>query len=542
MLLEAKNLSKQIGANYLFKDVSFSIMPGEKIALIGRNGHGKTTLLKMISGEDHDFLGSVTTAKGTHITLTKQEHASVTKQTPLEYVINSVPNYFEYKKVLEEYENGEHTNLARYLHVLDIFTEKKFFNLPDAIISTLSDFGIVPELSRQPLAHLSGGQKRYVEMTRMMFSGSDLLLVDEPTNHLDYLGKERFISWMNGLKQSIVVVSHDRDVLKHVDKIIELKDKKIHVFNGNFDHYTYQNSNQTMASVKHYQDQLNRLKEAKKKVDWGLRMRAKSKAWKIRYDHWKRDYDKIKAETVKPSFWIDQESIDQLDEKTIASYDKFKEKNISINIASKRERGIERLEIRDVALGYAGDPVFMDLTFSMHDNDRVFIKGRNGAGKSTLVRTILALSKNKQPMAEIMEGRIRLADDLRIGEYQQEIDSRYLNLSLSDAIRKCYLEKGINVEEQKIKSLLAQYLFNPIIDAHQKIKNLSGGQKARFQIITMLIDDPNLLILDEPTNHLDLPSIEELETALTDFQGAILYISHDTYFIKKMGGRVVELN
>lgn len=540
MLLEAKNLSKQIGARHLFENVSFSIMPGEKVALIGRNGQGKTTLLKMISGEDHDFLGKITTPKGTHITLTKQEHAGFDTQTPLEYIINSVPNYFSYKKILEDYEQGKHANLARYLEVLDIFTESKFFNLPEAIVSTLADFGVAPELSHQPFSRLSGGQKRYVEMTRMMFSQADLLLIDEPTNHLDYLGKERFISWMNGLKKAVIVVTHDRDVLKHVDKIIELKDKRLHIFNGNFDHYTYQNSSQTMSSVKQYQDQLNRLKEAKKKVDWGLRMRAKSKAWKIRYDHWKRDYDRIKAETVKPSFWIDQESIESLDKKTIESYDKFKEKNISINITSKRERGIERLEIRDLALGYS-DPVFAGLSFDMHDNDRVFIKGRNGAGKSTLVKTILSLSKNQKSKATVFEGKIRLSDDLKIGEYQQEIDQKYLDLSLTEAIRKCYLEKGINVAEQTIKSLLAQYLFNPVTEAHQKIKNLSGGQKARFQIITMLIDDPNLLILDEPTNHLDLPSIEELENALAHFQGAILYISHDTYFIKKMGGRVVEL-
>lgn len=540
MLIDAINLSKAIGAKYLFKDISFSIMPGEKVALIGRNGHGKTTLLKMLSGEDHDYEGDIATAKGINITLTKQEHAEHAEQTPLEYIINSVPNYYEYKKILEDFESGKNTNVNRYLEILEKFTELKFLNLEEAVLSTLSDFNISNELSLQPLSNLSGGQKRYVEMTRMMFSQADLLLIDEPTNHLDYLGKERFIAWMRRLKQTVVVVTHDRDVLKYVNKIIEIKDKKFDTYKGNYDHYIQLNSSNTLSSVKNYTSQLNKLKEAKKKMQWGLRMRAKSKAWKIRYDHWLRDYEKLQAETVKPSFWIDQDSVENLDKKVVDSYDKFKEKNIKINMVSRREHGIERLLVRNLSLGY-DEPVFKNLNFSLRDNDRVYIKGKNGAGKSTLVKTILSLADNEKPVANVLDGKITLSNDLRIGEYQQEIDKKYLNLSLSEAISISYQEKNISVTDQQIMSLLSQYLFNPTQDSNQKIKNLSGGQKARFQIIKMLINEPNLLILDEPTNHLDLPSIEELENALADFDGAILYISHDTYFIKKIGGVAVEI-
>lgn len=441
---------------------------------------------------------------------------------------------------MDDYEQGLHTNVNRYLETLERFTENKFFNITEAILSTLSDFNIPRESSHQPLANLSGGQKRYVEMTRMMFSQSDLLLIDEPTNHLDFLGKERFISWMKSLKKTVVVVTHDRDVLKNVNKIYELKNKKLEIFKGNYDHYISNNTSNTLSSVKQYTAQLNRLKEAKKRVTWGLRMRAKSKAWKIKYDHWLRDYEKLKKETVKPSFWIDQNSVEKLDRKVTDSYDKFKEKNIKINITTQNERGIQQLLIRDLSLGY-DEPVFENLSFSLRNNDRVLIKGKNGAGKSTLVKTILSLSKNEKPIANIFEGKIKLSSYVRIGEYQQEIDQTYLSLPLSEAIRISYQEKNLIITEQKIKSLLAQYLFNPVTDARQKIMNLSGGQKARFQVIKMLIDNPNLLILDEPTNHLDLPSIEELENALVDFQGAILYISHDTYFIKKMGGTVVEM-
>lgn len=540
MLLDAKNLKKSIGAKDLFSDVSFSVMPGEKVALIGRNGHGKTTLLKILSDEDDDFDGEINTRKGIKVSLTKQEHNNHLDTSPFDYIINSVPHYFKYKKFLEDYENGLHTNIDRYLKILDRFTEHKFFNLPESILRTLSDFNISDESSKEPLGNLSGGQKRYVEMTKMMFSQSDLLLIDEPTNHLDFQGKDRFIAWMNSLTSTVVVVTHDRDVLKNVDKIYELKDKRLSIFKGNYDHYISHNTSSTLTSVKQYTAQLNKLKVAKKKLDWGLKMRAKSKAWKIKYDQFKREYDKIKEETIKPSFWIDQNSVDSLDKKVVDSYDKFKEKNIKIKINNHNERGIEQLKIRNLSLGY-DDLVFDNLSFSLKNDDRVFIKGKNGAGKSTLVKTILSFYRGEEPAANIFNGEISLSEHTRIGEYQQEIDKKYLELPLSEAIRRSYLEKDVSISDQKIKSLLAQYLFNPVTDAEQKIKNLSGGQKARFQVIKMLIDDPNLLILDEPTNHLDLPSIEELENALLDFRGAILYISHDTYFIDKIGGTVIEL-
>ncbi len=540
MLVNAVNLSKSIGARNLFKDVSFNFVPGEKVALIGRNGYGKSTLLKMLSGEDHEYDGKITTANGIKITLTKQEHHQESKESSLEYIIKSVPNYLEYKKILDEYEAGLNENFRQYLQILEYCTDNKYLHLEGAVLSTLADFGVSNEAANSPLAQLSGGQKRYVEMTRMMFSRSDLLLIDEPTNHMDYLGKERFIAWLKSIPQTVLVVTHDRDVLKNVHKIFELKNQRIDIYKGNYDQFIAQNSTNTLSSVKLYSDQLNRLKEAKKRVEWGLQMRAKSKQWKIRYDHWLRDYEKIKAETVKPSFWIDQNSVEALDKKVVDSYHKFKEKNIKIAATTDTGGSGELIRARNLALGYS-DILFDSLNFSLKDAQRIFIKGKNGAGKSTLVKTVMALAKEEKPSANIHEGELVLSKDLHIGEYEQEISGKYLSMPLEEAVRQCYKEKGVDIDERKIKSLLAQYLFDPTLDGQQKIMYLSGGQKARFQLIKMFIGEPNLLILDEPTNHLDLPSIEELENTLSKFGGGILYISHDTYFIEKMGGRVVAL-
>lgn len=540
MLLSAVDISKTIGSKNLFNDLNFTINANEKIALIGRNGQGKSTLLQILSGDDKDFGGKIERMKDLRITLTKQEHLTDNTQSALTYILKSVPRYTKYEKILSDFEKGVHTDTHLYTTAVDYFSENGYYYIKDLILATLEDFQITGEKANNPLVTLSGGEKRFVELARLMYSKADLLLIDEPTNHMDYLGKEQFIAWMQTITESMLIVTHDRDVLKHVTRIIELKDKSIFTFNGNYDHYLKQNAMQTTNAVMDYQNQLRKLKEAKERVDWGLRMRAKSKAWKTRYDKWNREYEQIQRETVRPSFWIDQESTENLGKKVAESYDKFKEKNIAITFHSDKERASELVTIEGLSLGYKR-PLFDNKTFKIANNERIFIKGRNGAGKSTLVRTILSTYKNEIPKAKIFTGVIKCGPILRIGEYEQEIDSRYLPHPLGEAIRMIYEENNIPIEDQRIKQLLAMYLFDPSVDEKLKIESLSGGQKARFQIIKMLANKPNLLILDEPTNHLDLPSIEELENALQAYHGGILYISHDNYFIEHIGGTIVEI-
>lgn len=540
MLLQTTNLSKSIGVKNLFNDLTFSIEQNEKIALIGRNGQGKTTLLQILAGNDHEFDGKIERKKELKTILTKQEHLTDTSQTALDYILKNVPHYTRYLKVLDEFEKGIHTDTHLYSEAVDYFSDNGYYYIKDLILATLEDFQVSNDKANSPLATLSGGEKRFVELTRMMYSKADLLLIDEPTNHMDYIGKEQFISWMQMTPESMLIVTHDRDVLKTVDRIIELKDKKLVQFKGNYDHYLKQNTIKTTSAVTEYQNQLNRLKEAKERVNWGLRMRATSKAWKTRYDKWLREYEAIQEKTVKPSFWIDQDSIENLGGKVTESYDKFKEKNITISFHDEKHRATELVTVRNLSLGYK-KPIFENVNFRIANDNRVFIKGRNGAGKSTLVKTILSQSRGETPKATIYEGEIVLGALLRVGEYEQEINPRFLPMPLGTAIHKVYEENGIEIEDGKIKALLAQYLFDPKIDEMQKIENLSGGQKARFQIIKMLANKPNLLILDEPTNHLDLPSIEELENALQGYKGGILYISHDKSFIEKLGGDVVEI-
>lgn len=540
MLIAAQHLSKTIGSKTLFTDLDIHISPGEKVALIGRNGEGKSTLMNILGGQDTDFQGEIIRKKNLRTILTRQEHLTNNSLSALEYILESVPHYTEYEKVLSDFEKGTHTDLHLYTTAMEYFSENGYYYIKDLILATLSDFQISNESANNPLVSLSGGEKRFVELVRMMYSQAELLLIDEPTNHMDYIGKEQFISWMQMVEEGILVVTHDRDVLLHVDRIIELKDKTISSYKGNYDAYLTQNTAQTTNSVILYQNQLKKLKEAKERVSWGLQMRAKSKAWKIRYDHWLKDYEKIKAETVKPSFWIDQESVENLDKRVTDSYHKFKEKNVNIAIPTNTERISELVAVKNLSLGYK-TPLFSNKTFKVGSSDRVFIKGRNGAGKSTLVRTIMSQYKNEISQATIFAGHIKVGSMTRIGEYEQEIHAQYLPLTLGDAVHKVYEQHDIPADREMVMTTLSRYLFDAAVDAKIIVGNLSGGQKARFQLIKMFANKPNLLILDEPTNHLDLPSIEELENALLSYTGGILYISHDSSFIKKLEGEIIEI-
>ncbi|MDQ5951435.1 MAG: ATP-binding cassette, subfamily er 3, partial [Patescibacteria group bacterium] len=413
MLLDIIDLSKSVDSKDLFHNLNFRINEGEKIALIGRNGQGKTTLLKMLAGEDKDYSGVITARKNIRITLTKQEHITDATQSSLEYILHSVPKFFALEKILHDYENGTTTNMHQYLEAVEYFSSHGYYYVKDTILNTLAGLQIPNEKALMPLSNLSGGEKRYVELVRMMFSNADLYLVDEPTNHMDYVGKEIFINWMMSQKQSVLVVTHDRDVLKQVDTILELKDKKLIIYEGNYNHYLSQNASLATTSIKQYQDQLNRLKEAKTKMEWGLRMRAKSKEWKTRYDHWLRDYEKLKAETSKPSLWIDQQSTDSIDKKTLESYEKFKDKNITISMGKDSEKLDQLLTASHVSIGYT-HPLFEKLSFTLDNQARVLIKARNGAGKSSLVKTILAHHKQEPVKATLFEGEIKLGTGVRI--------------------------------------------------------------------------------------------------------------------------------
>ena len=537
MLLSLSIEEKSIGSKLLLQNLSLTIGEGEKVAAIGRNGVGKTTLFNMVAGTDTDYVGLIEMRKGVRMIVTAQEHFGVEHLTALEYVLQSAPKYLELKAIIDDYpaKMGSDIELITvYSDALSEFGEYDYYDIEERILQALDDFGIDLERAFLPLASLSGGQKRFVELVRVRFAKADLILLDEPTNHMDSHGKDLFRKWVRSIKeQSLFIITHDRDVLKEMGKIVEIKDKKVRVFPGNYDAFLRQNSTTTLTQVSSYEESLKTLEKLRKQMlaAGARKAGASNSAPKILEERLRREYNALKANLEKPSLWIDQESVEGMKEKTVTSYRKYKDRNIIIATKDLNEYSHTLLSVSGLSVGY-GQPLFKDISFSLKHSERLFIEGRNGAGKSTLIKALL----KPEAQAKMFAGKVERSEKLRVGMYEQELDERYLKMTLGDAVIDVYHASGVFITDENLNKLLAGYLFDPMNDRKLLIESLSGGQKARFQLIKMFSNSPNLLVLDEPTNHLDLPSIEELEKALADYEGAIIAVSHDSYFVEKMGG------
>jgi ATPase subunit of ABC transporter with duplicated ATPase domains len=339
---------------------------------------------------------------------------------------------------------------------------------------------------------------------------------------------------------NLPVPPEDRDVLENVDKIVEIKDGRSDVYRGGYADYLRANASRTANSMNEYETVQRKIENLTKKIEYAKRNKSKwtgtadkRNPFVVMETHARKEKEELEK-IAKPSFWVDEKSAREMNPKNAARYEKYKAKNLRLGLATaenKSRRVIIKAE--NLSVGYnPSRPLFADKTFQLFEHDILEIKGRNGAGKTTLIRTILG-----RPGPEILAGSIFFDSKVRVGIYDQEFAPELLELTLHDAIEKVY---GGNITETKIRGLMANYLFDEA-DVATPVERLSGGQKARLQLIKMLANDPQLLVLDEPTSHLDLMSIEELENALRKYSGAILYVSHDNYFRRALGGATVEI-
>ena len=623
MIADIHITEKSFGDKTLMRDVKFSVDDGEKIGVVGRNGIGKSTLFGILAGTDTDYTGEVIFRRGITMASTAQEHHGLGDQTVLAYILAGLPEYASLKKIIDEYPETMGDNMHKieeYTQALERFDQKGFYQIEEKIARELDNFQL-SGCGERPLGSLSGGQKRLVEIVKIMHAGAHLALIDEPTNHMDYVAKQQFIDWMSSQpRQAMLIITHDRDVLGRVDRIIELKDGRAVSYRGNYDAYLKQNAQATAAGMNNFEHVEKRMTNLRQKVLDYQRLKEKSRNPGT-IQKFKRLENEARAELAelsemdKPTFWIDKGSTGRLDYKSAERYGRFKARNIRLSMkdaASRSQHVLVRVE--DAAVGVGERILFEGVNIDLREGEAVELRGRNGAGKTTLIRMLLgqrrgsasslsdksivlrtalpdafdleeaagsrtaaatppsaarAHSSLKSPLeisrersAEtsatrerftvsggggvapaapiLYSGNLFLDPQVRVGVYEQEIDEQYLADPLEAAIEKLYLGRDLPISETKIRQLLADYLFTEA-DRMTPLARLSGGQKARFQIIAMLANDPHLLILDEPTNHLDLPSIEELETALAKYSGAILYVSHDNYFRREIGGEVVQI-
>ena len=623
MIADIHITEKSFGDKTLMRDVKFSVDDGEKVGVVGRNGVGKSTLFGILAGTDADYTGEVIFRRGITVASTAQEHHGLGDQTVLAYILAGLPEYTSLKKIIDEYPETMGDNMRKieeYTQALERFDQKGFYQIEEKIERELDNFQL-SGCSERPLGSLSGGQKRLVEIVKIMHAEAHLALIDEPTNHMDYVAKQQFIDWMSSQpRQAMLIITHDRDVLGRVDRIIELKDGQAVSYRGNYDAYLKQNAQATAAGMNNFEQVEKRMTNLRQKVLDYQRLKEKSRNPGT-IQKFKRLENEARAELAelsemdKPTFWIDKDSAEQLDYKSAERYGKFKARNIRLSMkdaASRSQHVLVRVE--DAAVGVGERLLFEGVNIDLREGEAVELRGRNGAGKTTLIRMLLGqrggsdsslsdksivlrtalpdafdleemtgsrtaatappsaarahsslespLEISRERSAEtsavherftvsggggvvatapiLYSGNLFLDPQVRVGVYEQEIDERYLADPLEVAIEKLYLSRDLPISDTKIRQLLADYLFTEA-DRMTPLARLSGGQKARFQIIAMLANDPQLLILDEPTNHLDLPSIEELEMALAKYSGAILYVSHDNYFRQAIGGEVVQI-
>ena len=551
MVIDVHITEKSFGPKLLMADVRFSVDDREKVGVIGRNGAGKSTMFGILTGADRDFMGKVIYRKGVSVVATAQEHHQIDDMTVIEYILRGLPEYASLKHIIDTYpaKMGDNMKLIdEYTAALDRFGQRGFYQIEELVAEELRNFQL-EGVEERVFGTLSGGQKRLVEVVKVMHSDAHLALLDEPTNHMDYVAKAQFIDWMKSSTTAMLVITHDRDVLKHVDRIIELKDGNTVSYRGNYDDYLKQNALATGNAMGDYEQverqkanlrdkivQFRRLKERARDPDTIKQFKRREMQAAARLE----ELEKVE----RPTFWIDRDNVAQLDYKVSGRYDKYKARNIRLSVRDGAMRSQRKLiEARDLALGYGDNLLFEGVNIDLREGEVAELRGRNGAGKSTLIRALLAPTESEVDRLNsitFFDGTLKLDPHVKVGVYEQEIASTYLDLTLHDAIERMYLDRNLAISETKIRQLMGDYLFTES-DGGIVLGRLSGGQKARFQIISMLANDPQLLILDEPTNHLDLPSIEELEVALERYSGAILYVSHDNYFRAKLGGEVITV-
>lgn len=546
MILAAEIREKTFGSNLLYSDVDFEVQDGEKIGLIGRNGTGKSTLFNILSGEDSDYQGEIRLKRSAVVISSRQEHHGYEDMTVLEYIQGDLPEYQDLTHIIDTYPDtmGDSARkMQEFSDALERFGQLEYYQLEDEIKQAFEVYQLDPLLLHRTLGSLSGGQKRMAELIKVQRSRGHIALIDEPTNHMDYVAKLAFIKWLRAAEEAVLVITHDRDVLDNVDRIIEIRDGKSYIFKGNYNAYLKTNKGQISSEVSTYdltqkrlitlKDDIIRFQRMKEKArNPGTIRRFKSQEQKA------RDELKSLSALEKPSFWIDQESASDMHHKLADVYDKYKTTNIKVRTRKKEVSGNGQVLIKvdKLSLGYDGKPLFTGMGFALSAGERLRLHGRNGTGKTTLVSAIMAAVHDTPLASQCLSGTILIEKGIRIGHYEQEINPKYLTMTLTEALEQVLRDKNLPISAQKIKQLLGDYLFNPATDGEMPVTRLSGGQKARLQIISMLANDPQILILDEPTNHLDLPSIEELENALIQYHGAVIYISHDSFLADKLGG------
>ena len=515
MVLDCQSLSKSFGINELFKNVSFHINDNEKAALIGVNGCGKTTLLKIIVGELSADSGQVIMSARARFSYLAQHQDIFGSLSLFDYVIDAKKDLLDIEAQLRQLEkdmpNAEGDELehmmSRYSSLTHSFELENGYAVKSEVTGILKGLGFDESEFDRPVSTLSGGQKTRLALGKSLLSKPDLLILDEPTNHLDISSTTWLENYLLNYQGAVLIVSHDRFFLDRiVSKVIEIDNKTAMSFEGN---YTQFSEKKAVVRRAMYNAYVNQQQMIRHQEDVITKLKSFNREKSIK-----------RAESREKAL----EKIERVDKPTETDV------NMHLSLSPNTESGKDVLSVKGLTKTFDDLTLFSDQSFDVYRGERVALIGNNGTGKTTILKIINGLEKADS-------GTVTLGSRVHIGDYDQEHQVLNMDKTIFDEIHDTYHD----MTETQIRNICAAFLFTGD-DVFVKIKSLSGGERGRVSLAKLMLSEANFLILDEPTNHLDMYSREILEDALCAYTGTVLYVSHDRYFINRTATRILELD
>lgn len=518
ILLQANQVSRRFADATLYENVSFSIQTNDRIALVGRNGTGKSTLIKQIMGEEPLSDGAFSRAKGLKVGYLEQHVAIDSDRTIWAEMLNVFDDTLRLRdqaqaaaeQLAEEAENTDspayEDALERYDQLQERLKDKNAYAIESEIRTVLHGFRFYEEDYERPVQSLSGGQKTRLALAQILLMDYDLLILDEPTNHLDMETLAWLETYLLGYKGALLLVSHDRYFLDKVAKqVIELRQHTLHIYKGNYTYYLQE-------------------KEARLEQEFKLYARQQEEISKLE-DYVRRNLARASTTKMAQSRRKRLEKIDRLDKP------KQDARAPRIQFSAGKDSGDRVLAADQLAIGYpnAEEPIARNINMDLRRQEAIAIVGPNGVGKTTFLKTLLGRLAPKA-------GDVTPGTGVEVGYYEQNVNT----LDPKQTVLETLWAAHDTTDEWVVRSILGSFLFSGET-VEKKVSMLSGGEKARLSLALLATEHDNTLLLDEPTNHLDIDSKEVLEEALIEFDGTLLFVSHDRYFINRIATQVLEI-
>ena len=502
------------GERVLFQGASFEIANGERVGLIGANGTGKTTLFKLVLRSLEPTSGAIHPGKNTVVGYMEQHACAGSTKTIYDEILTVFSDLFAMERRLAELnerinQGGDTAPLIEeMLYLTEEFERRGGLTCRSRARATLIGLGFPQERHDLRCDQLSGGQRSKLSLGKLLLSEPDLILLDEPTNHLDIDSVEWLENFLRDYRGAALIISHDRYFLDRVtERTLEIDHRKITAYKGGYSEFIKKKERDRVIAQRHYDNTMEEVHRIEKIIE--------------QQKQWNRERNIRTAESK-------QKSIDRL----LDGLEKpeAEEKTLRFHFETAVETGNDVLICSDLTKGFGGKPLFSGVDLLLKKGDRAFLLGPNGCGKTTLLRVLIGQYTPDR-------GLRKLGENVRVGYFDQSLEGLHDEKTVLDEVWDAYRR----LSQTEVRSALAAFLFRGD-DVFAKIGDLSGGEKARVALLKLMLGGYNLLLLDEPTNHLDITSREALEQALLDYNGTMLIVSHDRYFINKIATRILCLN